>query len=268
MKTDIFELGLLDDEQIRLDEAALSLAAMDHAGVDLAPYQKVLVAISQHIIDTEVLPSSAHGRASLLAKTIADKFGFEGDRETYDDAENADLIRVIDRRQGLPVSLSILYVSAARRVGWEAQPLNVPGHVMVMIGDEASPVIVDPFRRGRVVMPDELAALVTSQRLDDRPAVRHIATMTNRETLVRLLMNQATRAEAAGRGRRALTLYERMTSFAPDHGDGWWQRARLELVDDRLPDARHSLTAMLEITRDSKTRRRIVDILESLVPSE
>ena len=57
-------------------------------------------------------------------------------------------------------------------------------------------------------------------------AVRHVAAMPNRAVLVRLLLNQATRAEQAGLGRRALELYARMTVMAPDYGNAWWPRAR------------------------------------------
>jgi regulator of sirC expression with transglutaminase-like and TPR domain len=267
MTTATIELGLLDDEQIALDDAALSLAALDHPEVDVAPCRAVISAMAQRLQDSETAHTTARQQASLLASVIADDFGFDGDRDTYDDPDNADMIRAIDRRKGLPVTLSILYVALARRVGWDAQPLDVPGHVLVMVGGGTSPVIVDPFRGGVTVSPDEIVALIAAHGSDERPAVRQIATMTNRQTLVRLLMNQASRAEATGTGRRALTLYERMTTFAPDHADAWWQRARLELTDGRVPDARTSLAAMLEITRDATARKRINDALGALTPS-
>ncbi|WP_375383305.1 transglutaminase family protein [uncultured Sphingomonas sp.] len=89
---------------------------------------------------------------------VAEQFRFAGDCESYVDPDNADLIRVIDRRRGMPVSLSIVYVAAARRVGWTAEILNVPGHVLVLVGDAATPVIIDPFRDGVLVDAQGLAA--------------------------------------------------------------------------------------------------------------
>jgi predicted TPR repeat methyltransferase len=86
--------------------------------------------------------------------------------------------------------------------------------------------------------------------------------------LVRLLLNQATRAEQAGKGRRALDLYTRMTTMAPGYGQAWWERARLELVDGDVPAARQSLTAMLEITRDASLRERVSATLEALGTGE
>ena len=195
-------------------------------------------------------------RAAALANVLAEEFGFVGDVETYDDPANADLIRVIDRRRGLPVSLAILYVAAARRLGWSANVLDVTGHVLVLIGDDAAPVIIDPFCRGQSVSKDRLMALIAA--IDSSPAaVRHVAAMPNRAVLIRLLLNQATRAEQAGKARRALELYSRVTMMAPSYGHAWWERARLELVDGDIPAARHSLTAMLEITRDPALRERV-----------
>lgn len=264
MNDDIIELGLLDDSAIVLDEAALALAAADHPEVDLAPYHELLVDIAEHLAEAGSEADSARQRADVLAVTLAETFGFAGDRADYDAPENADLIRVIDRRLGLPVSLSILYVSAARRVGWHADALDVPGHVLALVGDDTAPVVIDPFRGGAKVNPEQLAALMTRGHPGERPAVQQVATMPDRAVLVRLLANQATRAEAGGLGRRALTLYERMTSFAPAYPHPWWERARLELADGRVADARRSLTAMLEVTREPELRQSVIQMLDTV----
>jgi regulator of sirC expression with transglutaminase-like and TPR domain len=165
--------------------------------------------------------ATARQRADALSQVLGNEFGFLGDQQTYDDPANADLIRVMDRRRGLPVSLSILYVAAARRLGWTANVLDVPGHVLVLIGDEAVPVIVDPFRGGTCVSQEQLAALLFAQGAGPPAAVRHVAAMPNRAILVRLLLNQATRAEQAGKSLRALELYTRMTILAPSFGPTW-----------------------------------------------
>ena len=264
MNDQITELGLIDDEELMLDDAALALAGIDHPGTDLAPYQAMIDDIVTRLAEAGIDAESPQTRAALLAQVLGDEFGFVGDRDTYDDPDNADLIRVIDRRRGLPVSLSILYVAVARRLGWVADALDVPGHVLVLIGGDAAPVVVDPFRAGVVVDPESLAALVAAMSEDAAPAVRHVATMPNRAILSRLLLNQATRAEATGKGRRALTLYERITTFAPDDGHAWWHRARLELMDEDIPAGRRSLTAMLEVTRDPATRQRVIETLTAL----
>jgi len=261
---DLGDLGLVDDGDIVLDEAALTLARLDHDETDVGPYDDVLSNIASRLEEVGAGVDDASERAACLAQVLAEEFGFAGDAETYDDPDNADLIRVIDRLRGLPISLSILYVAAARRIGWAAEVLSLPGHVLVMVGQEAEPVVIDPFRRGVPVGVEEITALLALAKGGVSEAVRHVAAMPNRAILVRLLLNQATRAEKAGHGRRALLLYSRMTSIAPDYPHPWWERARLELIDKDVTAARASLTAMLEITREPALRERVNSTLDSL----
>jgi regulator of sirC expression with transglutaminase-like and TPR domain len=264
MNEELNRLCLVDEEEIVLDEAALLLAMLDHPETDLTIYHDLIAAIATRLDAVGRNATSARARADALSQVFAEELGFVGDRDTYDDPANADMIRVLDRRRGLPVSLSILYVAAARRLGWTANVLDVPGHVLVLLGEDADPVIVDPFRGGVFVDRVELAAMVTATSPGLTATVRHVAAMPNRAVLVRLLLNQATRAEQAGKGRRALELYARMTAMAPDYGHAWWERARLELADSDVPAARRSLTAMLEVTREPELRRRVTDTLEAL----
>jgi len=258
MMTAIGHLGLLDDEDIDLDVAALELSALDHDGIDLDPYLGILRDIAERL--AVVGQAAEHGRAQAeaLAHVLGGEYGFSGDRETYDAPLNADMIRVIDRRKGLPVSLSILYVAAARRVGWAADALNTPGHVLARVGPTNSAVLIDPFNGGATVESEKLNALA-----GDEPAGDDLV-MSNRLVLVRLLLNQVSRAEQAGDVGRALAVLERMVVVAPSHGQGWWDLARLQLVAGSVEAARDSLSAMLEVTRDPGRRAHVTAALGAI----
>lgn len=267
-------IGLLDDEDIELDSAALALSSLDHEGQSLEPYLEKLRQISDAVevarkqrVATDL--ASGEGQGALLAQVIGEQLGFVGDRDSYDAPLNADMIRVLDRRRGLPVSLSILYVAAARRMGWRADALNTPSHVLVGIGPTDGPALIDPFNGGRLVRPEQLLALLEQvSGAGGWPSETHVAPMSNRMTLVRLLLNQASRAEQAGDTLRARALYERMTVMAPDHDAGWWELARLQLVHREVDKARASLGAMLEVTRDIERRAHIHAALARLTTGD
>lgn len=261
---DICTLGLLDDDEIELDFAALALSELDHDGIDITAHIELIEEIGDSLAMVGAFADTPQEQGEALAQVFAGEFGFAGDAASYDAPLNADLIRVLERRRGLPVSLSILYVAAARRLGWTAHALNTPGHVLVRIGDDA-PVVIDPFNDGAVVSPERMVALLHGT-LGPGAVLRdeHVAPMPNRSVLVRLLLNQALRAEQGGDPARALILYDRMTQAAPDNADGWWELARLQLQLGEPDAARHSLAAMLEVTRDPKRRQLVSAALQAL----
>src|SRR5688572_33374700 len=124
MNMELARFGLIDDEDIFLDVAALEIAAPDHPGVDLSEYEEQLAQLTEGVLLRSASVMDNVDRARVLSEVLALEHGFLGDRDTYDDPANADLIEVMDRRQGMPVTLSILYVAIARRAGWQAYALN------------------------------------------------------------------------------------------------------------------------------------------------
>src|SRR5260370_426166 len=94
-----------------------------------------------------------------LAEVVAQSYGYRGDSQSYDDLQNADLVRVIERRKGLPVALSILYLHIARAQGWPAEGLAFPAHFLIRVGIEGARPLVDPFHHGLVRDHPTLASL-------------------------------------------------------------------------------------------------------------
>lgn len=266
MNDEVTRLGLSDDADIVLDEAALTLAALDHPGIALAPYREQLADMAARLSQLRDHARSAFDQAALLAGIIAGDCGFSGDADTYDDPANADLIAVLDRRRGMPIALSILYVGLARRVGWSAVGLNIPGHLLVRVGEFPAGVVIDPFNGGGVVQQRAVAELLARAGAP-ADAPERVPALSNQAMLVRLLINQATRARQANDDERALTLYQRMTAVAPTFTPLWWDRAALEQQLGQISAARNSLQAMLETTRDESVHSRVRAALDKLARS-
>lgn len=266
--SDLARLGLVDDEALDLADAALLLAAADHPGIDLDAARARVTGMVLRLQRDAAGIATAAGRARALVALIAEGEAMTGDSADYDNPRNADFLALLDRKLGLPVTLSILYVTLARRIGWTADPLGLPGHVLVRLGHEPVAQLVDPFDGGRLLADDGLRVVLkrvlgVQATLD----AEHLTPLSNRATLVRLVSNQATRARRAGDVARAALLHERMTLIAPGFTGLWWERARLEQLLGRVAAARASLGSMLETTRDPAVRGRIRAALEALTRS-
>ncbi|MCA0305051.1 MAG: tetratricopeptide repeat protein [Proteobacteria bacterium] len=153
----------------------------------------------------------------------------------------------------------------ARRLGWNAEALNTPSHVLVRLGPLDSPILIDPFHGGQPIGDETLDRLLRQSVGPSAPVdPGHIAPLPNRLVLVRLLLNQATRAEQGGDIARAIAVYQRVVDVAPSYAQGWWDLARLQQGIGETDEARSSLSAMLEITRDAEARAKILETLGAL----
>lgn len=259
------ELGLLDDNDIDLVEAGIAIARADRPEADPARLRR-LVSGWAIALQRDTPPVSGNGRARRLSGLIASEAGLTGATDDYDNPLNADLIAIIERGRGLPVALSILYVALARRVGWRAEALNLPGHVIVEVKGGVDSALIDPFDHGLGISRER--AIEIARHGGGEPVSGRFDAMSNRQLLIRLITNQASRARSSGDSKRALRLYERMTTIAPRLSSLWWERARLEQLVGHNMAARGSLTAMLETTHDTALARRIQAALAALARSD
>jgi regulator of sirC expression with transglutaminase-like and TPR domain len=262
---DLAAIGLMDDADIDLVEAGIALSLADRPRADAARLRR-MVQNWAVTLQRDLAPATGAGRALRLAGLIAGEAGLTGDTEDYDNPLNADLVAVAERGRGLPVALSILYVALARRVGWRAEALSLPGHVLVEVYGGGTPALIDPFDHGSSVSPRRAADI--ARHGGGAPIGGRFPVLGHRQLLVRLLSNQASRARLAGDVKRALALYERMTIVAPRMSALWWERAQLEQRIGRFGAARASLTAMLETTHDPALGQRIRATLATLARSD
>ncbi|MCS6891988.1 MAG: transglutaminase-like domain-containing protein [Rhodovarius sp.] len=229
--------GQLPDEEIDLAATALQLARIDAPDADWQAARAVLSAIAQRAVALALADPAAdagdgEGRRAVLARLLHEEFGFAGDSETYDDLANANLIRVIERRRGLPVALGILWLHAAEAAGWEAHGVDFPGHFLIALRGSEGPVLVDAFAGGKRLEPADLRALL--RRLHGAGAELQpgmLTAMGRRAVLLRLQNNIKLRRLKAGDLAGALACTEDMLRLSPDHPLLWRD---LGLINERL----------------------------------
>lgn len=263
-------LGDADDGAIALADAALALAGLMHPGKTLQPYREHLTALGDSMRQAaEAAPddaASAAGRGHLLRRVMVDHWRYEGDAETYEDPQNADLMRVIDRRRGLPVALGILYIHAARAAGWSAEGLNFPGHFLVRLQTEdGDRVIVDPFHGGAEVSVADLRALL---KAIEGPAAELTpetwSTVSNRDVLVRLQNNVKLRALEGGRYDLALEAVERLLLISPRDHRLWREAGLMHMRLGDLEGAVAALDEYLDLAPPGQDRDKIAQVMNEL----
>jgi regulator of sirC expression with transglutaminase-like and TPR domain len=253
-------VGRQPDEMIDLAEAALLLGALDHPEIDLAPYRRHLAALASNLTDIAVQErESLDGRVAALTQVLAEQHGYTGDRRTYDDLQNANLIRVIDRRKGLPVALGILYIHAARAQGWRASGINFPGHFLISVEDDEERIILDPFEGGmQVDLPRLRLMLKTALGADAELQPEYYASMTNRGVLLRLQNNIKKRVLDTGDNARAATVIDGMLAIAPEIPDLWREAAELRAELGEMRSALNALDRLLLLSDDSQRSEAMV----------
>ncbi|HVC51454.1 MAG TPA: transglutaminase-like domain-containing protein [Stellaceae bacterium] len=259
------DLGASSTPLLPIAEAALALASLERPRVALTRYREHLAALARDLGRHPGASGALADRVRALNEIMLLKYGYSGDDLTYDDLQNANLMRVVDRRKGLPVALGILYLHAARAQGWDAVGLAFPGHFLIRIADGPERAIVDPFHGGTVcdaVMLRELLKATLGQAVDLSP--EHYAPVADRDILLRLQNNLKSRLVQGGRHERAVRVIETMLMLGPDMIELWREAGMLHA---QLGNIRAAMDALGEYVRrapDGADRHQVAAILQQL----
>jgi len=249
--------------------AGLALASFDRPGVGFSWYRRHLSELGEAL--TETLADAAPGQdrdiagcAGALSDVMAGRFGYQGDELTYDDMQNANLMRVIERRRGLPVALGILYIHTARSQGWQAEGLNFPGHFLIRLQAAGGRAILDPFHGGRALEAVDLRQLLTAIAGQDASLLPdYYEPVPDRDILLRLQNNILLRAMRQGEFERALSVIARMLLFAPDHVPLWRESALINARLERMGAAIEALERFVELAPSSTERHEAAALLQA-----
>jgi len=258
-------LGASGSAILPIAEAALALASFERPRVALARYRQHLALLARDVGRHAGAGGGLAARLLALNEIILLKYGYSGDALSYDDLQNANLMRVVDRRKGLPVALGILYIHAARAQGWDSVGLAFPGHFLVRLADGAERIIADPFHGGAVCEATTLRELLKATAgADVDLAPVHYAPVADRDVLLRLQNNLKSRLLQAQRHERALRVVETRLMPAPELAELWREAG---LLNARLGNMRASVAALEEFvlrTADGTARHQAAALLQQL----
>lgn len=136
---------------LELDRAALLIAAVEYPSLDVEEYLAELDAFADMARARDDVFADPLTRVRRLSNLLFDELRFRGNAGNYYDARNSFLNDVIDRRLGLPITLSVLMIEIGRRIGLKLFGVGMPGHFMAKYADDEQEIFVDPFHGGRIV---------------------------------------------------------------------------------------------------------------------
>jgi regulator of sirC expression with transglutaminase-like and TPR domain len=259
------ELGASGERTLPIAEAALALASFERPRVGPARYREHFLLLARDVGRHPGAAGDIAERARALNDIILLKHGYTGDALTYDDLQNANLMRVVDRRKGLPVALGILYMHAGRAQGWEIVGLAFPGHFLVRLSEGPERLILDPFHGGRICTAPELRELLKATAGTDRELqTEHYTPVSDRDVLLRLQNNLKARLIQAEHYERVVVVAETMLMLAPDLAELWRE---VGLLHARLGNIRSAAAALEQVilrAPDGTTRHQAAALLQQL----
>jgi regulator of sirC expression with transglutaminase-like and TPR domain len=261
--------GHLPDAEIDIAAVALQFARVDAPVADWQAATSHLsdiarAAVEMAAADPEADAGNLFRRRAALAELLHVKLGYAGDGETYDDLSNANLLKVIERRRGLPVALGILWLHAAEAAGWEAHGVDFPGHFLVALSGRGQ-VVVDVFGGGSGLEARDLRALLkrfAGESAELGPDT--LAPMGKRAVLLRLQNNIKVRRLRDGDLMGAVACTEDMLRLAPDAAPLWREAGLMHQRLGHITAAILSLERFLELSPDGPQAERVRGLLEEL----
>lgn len=262
--------GQLPDDEIDIGSVALQFARVDAPEADWQAATQQLSSLARQAVeraaqDARADAGDAERRRALLARLLHEDWGLAGDAATYDDLRNANMIRVLERRKGLPVALGVLWLHAAEAAGWGAHGVDFPGHFLLALESARGPSLVDVFGGGPALGAPELRTLIKAvegPRAELRPGL--VVPMTKRAVLLRLQNNIKLRRLRGNDLEGALACAQDMLRLAPTHAGLWREAGLMEQRLDRIGAALASLDRSLELKPEGETAARIRGLIEEL----
>jgi regulator of sirC expression with transglutaminase-like and TPR domain len=144
------------DERIDLSRAALEIARDDYPDLDVSRYLRHMDQLATTVGERVGNDKTVYHSIAALNAVLFQERGFHGNRDNYYDPKNSFLNEVIERRTGIPISLSVLYIEVAQRIGLPLQGVSFPGHFLVKYCNDKEKIVIDPFNGGEIKSKESL----------------------------------------------------------------------------------------------------------------
>ena len=266
-----------EDQQIELARACLQIAEDAYPGLDVDGYVGEIERFARRLRARLAPDASAEERVIALNEFLFDDLGFIGNADDYYDPRNSYLNEVIDRRRGIPISLSVLYIEIGRFIDLPLEGVSFPGHFLVRLPMRGGTLVLDPFSGGapqseaelrerlkRVVPREALTTSAGNVSVADLPLAQFLEPASNRQILARVLRNLKGVYRKKDRPDRLLEVLNRMIIVSPDSAGERRDRGlvyqQMECWRPALQDLTDYLEREPDATDGEEMRAKILDL--------
>jgi len=219
------EILARDDVRIDLAHACLMIAQDAYPDLDVERYLGEIERMALRLRGRLPQSISPEERVAALNEFLFEELGYAGNTDKYYDPRNSYLNEVMDRKTGIPITLSVLYMAVGRRIGLPLEGVSFPGHFLVRLRLRNGVLILDPFTGGAPQSADELrerlkrvipAGALDNVAAGELPLEQFLEPATNRQILARVLRNLKAIYRESDKPQQQLDVLNRMLVVAPE----------------------------------------------------
>jgi len=219
----------LEDDRIDLVRAALVIAQTEYPNLEIDTYCGKVEDLAAKV--KRLVPDTGDPAESIAAlnRALFEEEGFRGNAEDYYDPRNSFLNDVLDRKLGIPITLAVVYMEVARRVGFPLVGVGMPGHFLLKHYDiEGHEILIDPFNRGSILTAKDCQRAL-DQIYDGQMPLQpeFLMAVSRRQVLVRMLNNLKSIYLSARNFRKALPIVDLILAIYPRSPEDVKQRVML-----------------------------------------
>jgi regulator of sirC expression with transglutaminase-like and TPR domain len=234
------------EEEIDLAHAALLVAQLDNDELSVPAYLAEIDRFAKKVASSLSNKADENAKLAALNKFFFEQRGFHGSRSDYYNRSNSYLNEVIDDREGLPITLSVLYIELARRIGLKVEGVALPGHFVVrLVRTKGESQMIDVFEGGKVLTREQAAEKVMGTagiKLQEE----HLRAVNKRSIIVRMLQNLLNLTREDRDLERARRYLDAMLDVDSSLGREHWMRAVLNYQTGHKDAARRDADWLLE----------------------
>lgn len=203
--------GFIRSMNYELETGAILLSRTVHPDLDVGASCALLDRMAERCRELIAEPATVRDKCRVMNRVLFHEFDLRGNTEHYADPLNSFLDQVLLRRKGIPISLCIVYLLVAERLGLSLEPVGLPGHFVVGCYAEELPFYIDAFNAGRIISAGEAVALLRKHTLS--PSIADLAPTPVREVLCRCCRNLVNHYSVANDHDRARLFAEFVAEF-------------------------------------------------------